>query len=257
VVTAPPAGPVQEVPLERIEADATFQIRLDPRPGQLLRAIEADGQLVPVALQARGERLRVIDGFRRVAVLRRLERPSVRAMVFRVGDAEALRLSYVFNSARKTLLPEDRWNSLRRMAQELGWSNARIAEATGLHPNTVSRLRNLFPAIPLVRDGIEEGWLRPAHLKALRALLPRDRWPDWLRRVRDERLSGRSLLDLVGAEQRRREPPYVAREPGGALVVRGFRFDPATASAEEMWRAVEQVDEAIDRIRSWLRRQRR
>ncbi|MEK6608241.1 MAG: ParB/RepB/Spo0J family partition protein [Myxococcota bacterium] len=250
-----PEAPLRNVPIDRIDFDdRRFQIRLDPRSGNLLDSLRRDGQLVPVVLQAQGGRFRVIDGHRRCEVLRRLGAENVRAMALPVSDAEALRLAFVFNHARKTLLPVDRWNSLRRMAHDLGWSNARIAEATGLHADSVSRLRRLFPDMPLVDEGLAEGWLRPSHLRALRSLVPRDRWPAWLRRIREERMPGRRLYEAVAAAERRREPPYVTREPDGVVIFRGFRFAPATADAREMWRAIAQYDAGMDRVRSWLRR---
>ena len=87
-------------------------------------------------------------------------------------------------------------------------------------------------------------------------MLPRAEWAPWLRRIHEERLSARALYGLVGAEARRNEDPYLQREAGGVLIFRGFRFDPATASTEEAWRAITQYDAGVDRIRGWLRRAR-
>ena len=230
-----------------------FQIRLDPRPGQLRSALGREGQLVPVVLQKRPGKLYVIDGHRRCEALLALGEESVDATVLDVGDAEALRLAYVLNAERKTLTPADRWNSLRVMARR-GWSNERIGKMLGMHATRVSTLRNLFPDLAQVDAGVAQGWLLPAHLRALRSLLPRKDWPKWLRVVKAERLSAKALFERIGAAERRREPPYVTKEAGGALVLRGFRFDPANADANEMWRAVTQLDDALDRIRGWLRR---
>ncbi len=245
---------LRRVALAEIELEARpFQIRLDPRPGQLKAALRREGQLVPVVLQKKPGKLRVIDGHRRCEALAALGQESVDATVLDVGDGEALRLAFVLNAERKTLSPADRWNSLRVMARR-GWTNEKIGKALGMHRTRVSTLRNLFPDLAEVDLGIVEGWLLPSHLRALRSLLPRKDWPKWLRVVKAEKLSARALFERIGAGKRRREPPYVAKEAGGALILRGFRFEPASADPEEMWRAVTQLDDALDRIRGWLRR---
>ncbi|MEK6607843.1 MAG: hypothetical protein AABZ30_09300 [Myxococcota bacterium] len=37
-------------------------------------------------------------------------------------------------------------------------------------------------------------------------------------------------------------------------IFRGFRFDPKTAHAREVWRALTQYDHGMDHLRAWLRR---
>ena len=252
-----PRSPVERVPLASIDLDdRRFQIRMEERGGQLQASIEREGQLVPVVLQRARSRFRVIDGFRRCGILRRIDAPHVLATSLAVSDDEALRLAFVFNHERKTLKPEDRWNSLRMLA-ERGWSDTRIGEALGLHRATIVRWRQLFPTSRAVRRGVEEGWLRPSHLRALRDLVPEAAWSDWLPRIRDEDLSGRRLYRVIEASRRRREPPYVAFRDDGTFVARGFKFDPVAANADEMWRATEQLDRALDQIRAWLRKQGR
>ena len=253
-MSTPPKPTIKRIRLAQVDLDdQRYQIRIEARPGQLRRSLEEHGQLVPVVVQPVGDQFRVIDGYRRCTVLRELGEIFIRAAVMEVDDREALRLAFVCNHDRKTLKPEDRWNSVRLMSRR-GWKTAEISAALGLHKDTVSRLRNLFPQLELVDAGIAEGWLRPSHLKALRTLVPRAKWPHWLRRIRDEGLSGRRLQEEVSAEDRRREPPFVLKDADGGLIVRGFKFDPNRAVEEEISRAVEQLDDAVDRMRSWLRR---
>ena len=246
---------IVSVPLDRIDLDdVRFQIRVEAGAGELRRSLERDGQIVPVLLQAAGERWRVIDGHRRCAVLRRIGARTVRAVVRRVADAEALRLAFVANHARKTLKPADRWNAIRKM-KAAGWSNETIAEATSLHRETVRKLAALFPAMREVDEGLATGWLRQSHLIALRSLVPRAEWSRWLRLIRDERLSAARLYDRVGAQSRLREPPYVTKERPGVLVFRGFRFDAKAAAKDEIWRAITQYEDGLDALRAWVRRQ--
>ena len=63
------------------------------RERKLLASLAESGQQVPivvVALAEEPERYRVIDGFKRVAALRRLGRDTVQATVWELSDAEAL-----------------------------------------------------------------------------------------------------------------------------------------------------------------------
>ncbi len=242
------------VPLSRVDlAGRQFQIRVEPRPGELHRSLERDGQLVPVLLQERDPLHRIIDGHRRCHELARLGVGTVRALLRRCSDEEALRLAFVANSARKTLAPADRWNAIRKL-RALDLTHARIAAALSLHPDSVRRLAALFPATKDVGEGIDQGWLRPSHLRALRDLLAREDWPRWLRVIREERLAAAELYRRIGADERLRETKFVSRETGGVCIFTGFRFDPKTALSDDVWRAITQYEKGLTLLRAWVRK---
>jgi YHS domain-containing protein len=79
----------------------------------------------------------------------------------------------------------------------------------------------------------------------------------------DQTVSARNVYDIVDVTTQRRavpafvvSEPYVARQARGVLELRAFRFDPAIADPDEMWRAIDEIEDAIYDIRRWLRRRR-
>lgn len=130
------------------------QLRIaDPgRRARLEQAIAQQGQQVPVLVVPIGDgRFVLIDGYARVAALRRLGRDEVLAVALDVDEAEALVLRHRLEAARTRSALEDGW--LVAVLLDQGRAQEDIAVALGKSAAWVSRRLALVRTLP---DSVQE-----------------------------------------------------------------------------------------------------
>ena len=143
------------VTLELHQLDLRYpQLRIaDPsRRARLEQAIAQQGQQVPVlVVPIDGGRFVLIDGYARVAALRRLGRDEALAVVLDVGETDALVLRHRLESARTRSALEDGW--LVAVLLDQGCSQDQVAIALGRSPAWVSGRLALVRILP---DSVQE-----------------------------------------------------------------------------------------------------
>jgi transcriptional regulator with XRE-family HTH domain len=145
-----PTPAAQEVDLHRL--DLRFdQVRvLDPRAVEhLARSIEQSGQLIAcVALpEQASQRLILIDGYRRIAALRRLRRDTAWVESWACDLAQAL-LSVLARAHGRPLAAIEEALLLRELVHSQGLSQHEVARRTGRDVSWVSRRLQLVCALP-------------------------------------------------------------------------------------------------------------
>jgi ParB family chromosome partitioning protein len=132
---------------------------------QLARAIERDGQIVPVIAAgdpANGGRAVLVDGYRRVAALRRLGRDRAWVECWPCAVAEAV-LGVLARSRSRSFAAIEEALLLRELTQGLGLSQLDVARRCGRDESWVNRRLKLLSALPeaalaAVRDGRLSSW---------------------------------------------------------------------------------------------------
>jgi ParB family transcriptional regulator, chromosome partitioning protein len=160
-----PTPAAQEVDLHRL--DLRFdQVRvLDPRAvEQLARSIEQSGQLIAcVAVPEDGsQRLILVDGYRRVAALRRLRRDTAWVECWACDLTQAL-LSLLARAHGRPFAALEEALLLRELVHSQGLSQHEVARRTGRDVSWVSRRLQLVCALPdsvlvAVRNGSVSTW---------------------------------------------------------------------------------------------------
>jgi ParB family transcriptional regulator, chromosome partitioning protein len=165
---------------------------------QLARSIERDGQIVPLIVAgdpASGGAV-LVDGYRRVAALRRLGRDRAWVECWPCDVAEAV-LGVLARSRSRSFAAIEEALLLRELTQGLGLSQLEVARRCGRDESWVNRRLKLLSALPeealaAVRDGRLSSWA------AVRVIAPlaRARVEDseqLLRALAEAPLSTRSL----------------------------------------------------------------
>lgn len=158
-----------ELKYERLRiGDARFQARL-------MASLVTDGQQRPVLVvescgTTREPRYVLIDGYVRVAALRRLGRDTVEATVLPTGEVDALLFAHRLDGQRPRSVLEEAW-----LLQELVEGHARtqvmLARELGRTKSWVSRRLALVRVLPdEVQEAVRSG-LIPAHA-AMKCLVP-------------------------------------------------------------------------------------
>jgi len=179
---------------------------------RLAAALGAEGQVAPVlAIQPAGTPI-LIDGFVRVAALRRLGRDTVPALLLPLTEAAALSFSYRQHRGRRPTALEEGW-LVQELHVQQGQALGAVAAALERSTSWASRRLGLVRELPEpIQDWVRAGALS-AH-GAMRSLLPLARTnADAATRLgaiaREERLTTRQLGRLCAAwragngEQRR------------------------------------------------------
>lgn len=165
------AVPVVELELSRL--DLRYRgLRISDPQGvvRLAAALGPDGQVAPVLVIQPAAAPILIDGFVRVAALRRLGRDTVPALVLSLTEQEGLSFSYRQHQGRRPTALEEGW-----LVQELHLNHgqALAAVASGLERSTswASRRLGLVRELPEpIQELVRRGGIS-AH-GAMRSLLP-------------------------------------------------------------------------------------
>jgi ParB family transcriptional regulator, chromosome partitioning protein len=163
--------PCLDLDLHRLELRFAGARLVEPRAVEgIARSIERGGQIVPciavsdppVEPREGGGRLVLIDGYRRVAALRRLGRDTVRVECWPCNLAEALLGLLARNQGRPFAAIEEAL-LLRELVQGLGLSQQEVARRSGRDASWVTRRLQLISGLPdaalvAVREGRLSSW---------------------------------------------------------------------------------------------------
>jgi len=157
-----------DLDLHRLELRFAGARLVEPRAVErLARSIEQGGQIVPcIAVSdppaeafAGGERLVLIDGYRRVAALRRLGRDTARVECWRCDLTEGL-LGVLARAHMRSFAAIEEALLVRELVQGLGLSQHEVARRCGRDVSWVSRRLQLLSALPdAALVGVREGRL--------------------------------------------------------------------------------------------------
>jgi ParB/RepB/Spo0J family partition protein len=142
---------------------------------RVMTSLATEGQQRPVLVvdadpTANGGSYILIDGYVRVAALRRLGRDTVEAMVLPIGEVEALLLAHRLDGQRSRSVLEEAW-LLRELVEGHGRTQAVLGRELGRAKGWVSRRLALVRILPEeVQDAVRSG-LIPAH-GAMKYLVP-------------------------------------------------------------------------------------
>jgi ParB family chromosome partitioning protein len=159
-----------EVDLHRLELWFASSRLVEPRAvARIAHSIERCGQIVPCIVVAApgapgagGERLVLIDGYRRFAALRRLGRDTAGVERWTCDVAEAL-LGLLARTQNRPLASVEEALLMRELMQGLGLSQHDLARRCGRDVSWVSRRLQLLSGLPdaalaAVRDGKLSSW---------------------------------------------------------------------------------------------------
>lgn len=147
-----------EVDLHRLElAYADLRVVDRRTVARLAADLATEGQRQPVLVVARGDRLVLIDGYCRIAALRKLGRDTVVALTLSLSERDALLFAHRTGSGRRRFALEDGW-LFQELIDRFSLKQADLAQLLGRSESFVSRRLALVVHLPpsiqkAVRDG--------------------------------------------------------------------------------------------------------
>src|SRR5437773_10179884 len=147
-----------------------FRARSPERQRRLLVSLAASGQQTPIIVVAVSDRYLVIEGSKRGAALERLGGGTVEAVVWDMGEADALVLDRSMRFSEKETALEQGW-LLQEMEQRFGYSLEDLARRFDRSVSWVSRRLALVEQLPeTVQQRVRAGEIS-AHV-AMKYLAP-------------------------------------------------------------------------------------
>ena len=205
-----PAATVLEVPLARVVPNP-HQPRHhwdDADLEDLAASIREHGVLQPVLVTETFDGYQLIAGERRVRAARLAGLDRIPALVRQLADQDQLEVALVENVQRSDLDPIDEALAYRRLIDEFGLTQERVADRVGKARTTVANTLRLLDLHPAVQAAIGDGRISEGHGRALGGL-PTGGQAQVLGTVVDQGLSVRQTEELV----RRLREPRPTREP--------------------------------------------
>ena len=200
--------PWLDLDLHRLELRFAAARLVEPRAVErIARSIEVGGQIVPCIAVAEApvtawqgsERLVLVDGYRRVAALRRLGRDTARV------ECWSCELSVLARTQSRPFAAIEEALQLRELAQGLGLSQHEVVRRCGRDVSWVSRRLQLISALPdaaleAVRTGRLSSWAAGRVIAPL-ARANAEHARHLLQALEGTPLSTRALLDWFGHYQ--------------------------------------------------------
>ena len=162
---ATPAGMGQPTDLHRLELRYAQARVAEPRAiERLARSIEQCGQLIPciAVIEAGAAQWVLVDGYRRIAALRRLGRDTACVEAWTIDLAQAL-LMVLARAGQRPLAAIEEALLLRELTEQFGLAEREVARRSGRDVSWVSRRLQLVRGLPeallgAVRAGEVSSW---------------------------------------------------------------------------------------------------
>lgn len=187
---------VLTIPLDRV-VPSRFQPRMaydEHKLHELMNSISESGVLYPILVREKTSggvdkpetMYELIAGERRFRAVKQLGLTEIPAIVKRVDDAEAAKISLIENLQRQELTAIEEALAYRRLQQEFEMTQEEVARAVGKERVTVTNTLRLLQLPKAAQEAVSRGEVGMAHARALLGLP-------------NERLQGK-LLALIQAQ---------------------------------------------------------
>ena len=201
---APGSSGSLEIPISRIQTNPNQPRQRFAEEGlaSLTASIREHGVLQPILVTELVDGYRLVAGERRVRAAQAAGLERVPAIIRQLDEQAQLEVALVENLQREDLDPIEAARGFRRLVDEFGFSQERIAERVGRARSTVANTLRLLDLAPTVQAAIADRRMTEGHGRAIGGLAAdhQDRVVD---SVIAQDLSVRETEELV---RRLREP---------------------------------------------------
>lgn len=212
-----------------LQSRAPFDPEHDDDDRALVESITSDGQRVPVLLVEMPERTplayTILDGHRRIATLRQLNRESVKAIIVRHDSLECDLITLTAN-VRKHLTPLEQARVIARLRERHSLTLDEIAKKVGLSSRYITELKGLLETDHAIQAALEKGDIKAKTALAL-GQAPRALQPTLAELAAGEKVSEADAKRWVGRITDTGETPHQAALALGIATVPPSQAEPA------------------------------
>ena len=249
-------GRVAEVEVSHIRPNP-YQPRQEFSDAALDELAESIGQLgiiQPITVRAMGEgQFEVISGERRLRAARRAGLDRLPAYVREAGTEQMLEMALVENVQREELNPIEVALGYQRLIDEVGLTQAQVAEKVSKGRATVANFLRLLKLPPRVQAALRDGSVSVGHARALITLDDEAVQRRILRQIEEEDLTVRAVEQRVREHHADDEKPDAADPQTEATgQTDAFAAQESDTPSREEQRTALALEEYKNRLRSAL-----
>ncbi|MCL2407734.1 MAG: ParB/RepB/Spo0J family partition protein [Defluviitaleaceae bacterium] len=214
-----PSDNVIEIDIDKLEPN-----RSQPRRNfdandlaELAESVRTFGILQPIMVKRDGAYYTIIAGERRWRAARLARLSKVPIIIREFDDKETLEVALIENLQRSDLNPMEEAVSYKRLADEYGMTQERIAERLGKSRSAVANAVRLLNLPEIIREMLIQGRLSGGHAKVLLGIEDEATQIDLADMASDGGMSVRELEDAVKARKdaaQTQQVPAKTKKPG-------------------------------------------
>lgn len=165
---------------------------------ELASSIKEHGILQPILVRKRYQgQYEIIAGERRWRAAQAAGLHSVPCLIAEMADEKVLTAALVENIQRRDLNPIEEAEAYRRLAEDLGYTQAEVADAVGKKRSSITNSLRLLKLPVQVRELVLDNTLSMGHARALLSLEDENSIENLSKQVINRNLSVRKTEDLV------------------------------------------------------------
>lgn len=173
---------------------------------ELIASIKEKGVVQPILVRRTDSGFELIAGERRLRAMKALGMEKVPVIIKNVDDIGAIELALIENLQREDLNPIEEAHAYKRLADEFGFTQERIAQTIGKDRTTVTNVLRLL-ALPLeIQRHISHGDITAGHARALLAVKGLQQQLNLCKKIIEKGLSVREAETLANPGFRRYQP---------------------------------------------------
>ena len=142
----------------------------DTELNELAQSIRANGIVQPIVVRRKGNQYQIVAGERRWRAAQRAELDKIPAVVREVSDDKLLELALIENIQRQELNPIEEAKAYKRLIENLGLTQEKVAEQVGKTRTFITNYLRLLKLPVKIITFVEKGKLSVGHARALLAL---------------------------------------------------------------------------------------
>lgn len=190
---------VEEIALSEIDTN-TNQPRKnfnDKALAELSASIKVHGVIQPIIVVKKGERYMIIAGERRFRASKIAGLSTIPAIVKNYTESEIAEVSLLENLQREDLNPMECARAMKKLMQDFGWTQEKVADRLGKSRPVVANTIRLLNLEPEVIAMIEDGKISAGHARSLVAVVDKKAQIKLAKQVCEKKLTVRDLEKAV------------------------------------------------------------
>lgn len=164
---------------------------------QLAESIKEHGIVQPVLVKKEGGFYKLVAGERRWRAARMAGIKTIPAIVREFTDTEVMEISLIENIQREDLNPIEEADAYKKLMDEFGMTQEKIAERVGKSRSAIANTLRLVNLDERVKGYVMDGVLSEGHARALISINNSDIQYDAAKKIIDENLNVRQTEKLV------------------------------------------------------------
>lgn len=165
----------------------------DVKIEELAASIKKHGILQPLVVTQKGKRYELIAGERRLRAAKIAGLKKVPIIVRDVDEHQKLELAIIENVQRKNLNPIEEAVSYKKLIDDFGFTQEKIAETVGKSRSLIANKIRLLSLPSDIRRALKDGEITEGHAKALLAIKDDKKRESLFRKIIKENLTVRDV----------------------------------------------------------------